>query len=1029
MGAQNRHTIGKQVFQIVVSDTNKAFGLQQEVSKLFWENIVPALEQLFDQYANPDDLISIENLQLDLGFIPEKNWQVTFTAELLKKIEQVLNEQSSLGTRNAKITKQPLFIAQFQQWLHFLEFGYLPWNVSLNESVETLQKSALDTLASEVSAPGQLHKLLWQNAHAFDRLLLQHPEVFLKTLCAVFTAHHQDELLSFRLEWTLFIQETVNKDTLIPANIRYWIKEQNPERPAFFWKKILETVILEEQQLPAPTLISIFLQKIAPPNQLPLFIHFIKGSWSLFPEPELLLLKTAVSRLLTDLPRLNENFVLPAEVFSAFPPAQIHPKDEIHTNIEQLDAEKTAPDGSLSHPLENEQIAFPNLPESFVVPVEADAQKRSEDSAHAADPELASTDLGEEPVESAQRSASGEGTPPQTQDFIAQGSGTTVFPTQNSSNPAVTLGESQLPAENTFTPPRETFMENMGVMGHEENSPKLPVDGPTQSPTDPDDHQNLPKTSSEQSAEISPEKTDVVSTQAETPLPSESILLSENSLPALSEPPANNQFSTTAKEPFLEKTEPSPYPESTPLNETEVNFSEDAQILENTLPQEGTEVAAEGLGPQSSPGDESGPSEKKESSEFLNKSADSLSEDLKGQGPKADTAPLPHQQFESPPESELPKSTKEGNLEGLGHSNEGNLPGIERLNTSDQDKQSATQASGHLLPTIPADQVLKKPEVPQTLETFQSSSVSPEKEEKQFDPGTTPGSEHPNPASFNPEEQGTDHRQIVTPNKPNDPAGGNQSAENPNSTLPFQSENPIGADQREVSKDTPLAPKEVSSIENKISEQKISAFLPEEDNQLAQNLENAPTSSQAKPLPKPLAPKPALTIQEGANWFIQHAGIVLLHPFLPQFFGGLGLLDGKNFKDDAARHRAVHLLHYLATSETGLPEFMLLLPKILCGLPFEEPMERFIEFTDTELSECEDLLKAVIKNWGALGNASPAALREAFLNRDGKLEMRANGWHLIVERQTIDILLNKLPWGIGFIKLPWMEGFLQVEWN
>ena len=1001
MGAQNRHTIGKQVFQIVVSDTNKAFGLQQEVSKLFWENIVPALEQLFDQYADPDDLISIENLQLDLGFIPEKNWQETFATELLKKIEQVLNDQSRVSASSAKITKQPLHIAQFQQWLHFLEFGYLPWNVSLNESVETLQKSALDTLASEASAPGQLHMLLQQNAHAFDRLLLQHPEVFLKTLCAVFTARHQDELLSFRLEWTLFIQEIVNKGTLIPANIHYWIKEQNPERPAFFWKKMLETVILEEQQLAAPALILFFLQKIVPPNQLPLFIHFIKKNYSLFPESELLVLKNAVNNLLAAAPQLNENFTLPAEDFSALSPAQIHPKDEIYTNLEQLDTEKTAPGSSLSPPLENKQIAFPNPPESFVVPVEADAQKRAEDSAHSVDPELANPNLDEEPVESAQRSASAEGTPPQAQDFIS--------------------------------------------------SPKLPVDGPTQSPTHPDDHQNFPKTSSEESAELSPGKTDVVSAQAETPAGAESIALPENLLPALAEPQANNQFSTITNETFLEKTEPSPDPESTPLNETEHNFSQDTQILKNTLAQEGTEVAVEGFDPQSSLGKESSPSEKKELSEFLNKSEDSLSEGLKGQGPKADTTPLPQQQFESPPESELPKSSKESNLVGLDQSNEDNLPGIERLNASDLDKQSETQASGHLLPTIPADQALKKPEVPQTLETFQSSSISPEKAEKPFAQGIIQGSEQPDPTSSYSEEQTANPREIFTSNEPSDPSWGKKTTENlppiqseqpeepvtqkpfsnksENDILPGQHEESAAADQQEFTKDPQLDQKDISSIENKIPEQKISAFLPEEDSQLAQNQENAPTLPQPIPRPKPLAPKPVLTIQEGTNWFIQHAGIVILHPFLPQFFGGLGLLDGKNFKDDAARHRAVHLLHYLATSETGLPEYMLLLPKLLCGLPFEEPMERFIEFTDTERSECEDLLKAAIKNWGALGNASPAALREAFLNRDGKLEMRANGWHLTVERQTIDILLNKLPWGIGFIKMPWMEGFLQVEWN
>lgn len=163
--------------------------------------------------------------------------------------------------------------------------------------------------------------------------------------------------------------------------------------------------------------------------------------------------------------------------------------------------------------------------------------------------------------------------------------------------------------------------------------------------------------------------------------------------------------------------------------------------------------------------------------------------------------------------------------------------------------------------------------------------------------------------------------------------------------------------------------------------------------------------------------------------FIRFAGMVLVHPYLPQFFKGLGLVEGKNFRDEASQHRAVHLLHYLVTKERDLPEFVLLLPKMLCGLPFEEPMERYVEFSETETAECENLLAAVIQHWGALGKSSPDGLREAFLRRDGKLEMRQDGWQLTVERQTIDILLGKLPWGLGIVKLPWMPEMLKIEWG
>ncbi len=166
----------------------------------------------------------------------------------------------------------------------------------------------------------------------------------------------------------------------------------------------------------------------------------------------------------------------------------------------------------------------------------------------------------------------------------------------------------------------------------------------------------------------------------------------------------------------------------------------------------------------------------------------------------------------------------------------------------------------------------------------------------------------------------------------------------------------------------------------------------------------------------------------GSSWYLNAAGLVLLHPFLTHFFKVLGLVEGKDFVDEPARHRAVHLLQYLASGETKMPEYKMILPKFLCNMPFEIPIEREIKLTKEELEESEQMLEAVIKNWGALGESSPDALREGFLQRDGKLEKREGGWYLMVEQKTIDILLEKLPWNISIIRLPWREELLKVEW-
>jgi Contractile injection system tape measure protein len=173
------------------------------------------------------------------------------------------------------------------------------------------------------------------------------------------------------------------------------------------------------------------------------------------------------------------------------------------------------------------------------------------------------------------------------------------------------------------------------------------------------------------------------------------------------------------------------------------------------------------------------------------------------------------------------------------------------------------------------------------------------------------------------------------------------------------------------------------------------------------------------------------TVTDTDEWyegiFIDCAGLVLLHPFLPQFFNALGIATEDTLLQP---DRAVCLLHYLATGQTIAPEYELILAKVLCNIPLETPVESDVLLTTNEQEEAIAVLEAVVDHWAALGNTSADGLRGTFLVRSGKISLRADGdWLLQVETKSFDILLEQLPWGIGMIKLPWMERMLWVEWN
>ena len=170
-------------------------------------------------------------------------------------------------------------------------------------------------------------------------------------------------------------------------------------------------------------------------------------------------------------------------------------------------------------------------------------------------------------------------------------------------------------------------------------------------------------------------------------------------------------------------------------------------------------------------------------------------------------------------------------------------------------------------------------------------------------------------------------------------------------------------------------------------------------------------------------------IEEREKLFVNEAGVVLLHPFLPQLFRNCGWLAKSNVPDRYARTMGVYAIYYLATGKTIVPEYELLLPKLLMGIPWEHPLEPVEELSEDNKAACNELLVEVVKHWTALRNTSPDGLKEAYLQRTGKLEYHNGNWRLGIEQKTQDILLSRLPWGISVIRYPWMENMLTVTWQ
>jgi hypothetical protein len=163
--------------------------------------------------------------------------------------------------------------------------------------------------------------------------------------------------------------------------------------------------------------------------------------------------------------------------------------------------------------------------------------------------------------------------------------------------------------------------------------------------------------------------------------------------------------------------------------------------------------------------------------------------------------------------------------------------------------------------------------------------------------------------------------------------------------------------------------------------------------------------------------------------FIENAGIVLLHNYLPALFTRLRLTMGKGFTDLPSCHKALLALHFISTASDGHHNLNLPLNNILCGLPTAVTPQ-----TDTGLRIedeliIEGMLSTAIGSWPQVSSSSIGSFRRNWLWRGGILKRSGKHWELKVETLGQDTLLRHFPFPVSLINYPWMYAPLRIVWD
>lgn len=168
--------------------------------------------------------------------------------------------------------------------------------------------------------------------------------------------------------------------------------------------------------------------------------------------------------------------------------------------------------------------------------------------------------------------------------------------------------------------------------------------------------------------------------------------------------------------------------------------------------------------------------------------------------------------------------------------------------------------------------------------------------------------------------------------------------------------------------------------------------------------------------------------EENSSFLVDHAGLILLHPFLKNLFSAVEYLNSDGTIKTEKIDHALHLLFYLATAKTKPYEYELVFEKALCGIPVNRPVNRDIKLSKNEKQEADELLKAALSHWASLKSSSIDALRVEFLMREGKIEFQEDKIKLNIQRRAVDLLLEKLPWSIAICRFKWLKKPIYITW-
>lgn len=255
-----RHVIRKQVINLTTTDAAAAFRMQQDAAKYYHQEICPLLEKIFDELAPGDQYILLDHIEIDLGWIvhdahkgfaAKENIEKKLRTQLQEIVAQARTVEQYNGADPGEQTalKKPAALHAFDQWLHYMRYGLLPWHAG--DTGEAWRTKVLEALATDYGAKRAFAQQLQRFPVMATRIIRTHDAGFLVQLIAAVTAVKQTEL-------PLLVEKLV---AVITVNDKQKLEEK-------IWTGVLQHAVAAKEQTVSEQLVREAWLQTGLPEQL-----------------------------------------------------------------------------------------------------------------------------------------------------------------------------------------------------------------------------------------------------------------------------------------------------------------------------------------------------------------------------------------------------------------------------------------------------------------------------------------------------------------------------------------------------------------------------------------------------------------------------------------------------------------------------------------------------------------------------------------------------------------------------------------